>query len=223
MAEYFFPSCKVVGDFKNESDRLAKYMKKRFGLDPIGCCRPNYSKLEENDKAYVLCNNCAAILEESSKSGNINYVWELIDNDPDFEFPNYRGEAMVVQDCWIAVERRNVQETVRSLMKKMNIDIVELEENFGKTTFCGPNLLSKCNPSNAKLAPKRYENGNSSMFRPMEDAQKKEFFMKYAAKIKTDKAVCYCKYCRDGINMGEKQGLHIIQLLFPEKEVNSVG
>ena len=43
MTEYFFPSCKVVGDFKNESDRLAKYMKKRFGLDPIGCCRPNYA------------------------------------------------------------------------------------------------------------------------------------------------------------------------------------
>ena len=33
--------------------------------------------------------------------------------------------------------------------------------------------------------------------------------------VETDKVVCYCKFCTDGINTGGKQGLHLIELLFP--------
>ncbi len=63
---------------------------------------------------------------------------------------------MTIQDCWLAVEKRHVQDAIRSLMRKMNIQVVELPENHEKTTFCGMNLTAECNPSNAKLAPKRY-------------------------------------------------------------------
>ena len=74
-----------------------------------------------------MCNNCAAIIEENTDA-SIDFLWQIIDRDPD-----YHGEEMTIQDCWVAFEKRHVQDAVRSLMRKMNIKIVELQENYEKT------------------------------------------------------------------------------------------
>jgi hypothetical protein len=97
---------------------LRIYMRDRYSLDSIGCCRAGYQKLTVQDTAIVVCNNCAAIMEESSQAGKIEFVWELIDNDADFPFPDYHSERITIQDCWIAFEKRQLQDTVRSLLKK---------------------------------------------------------------------------------------------------------
>ncbi len=216
MGNVFFPSCKVRADYKYASEKLAEYIKVKYGIDPIGCCRVNHQKLSPDDTAIVVCNNCAAIIEESSIAKHIQSVWEIIDNDPDFKFPDYHGEKITIQDCWIAVEKKHIQNAVRSLMRKMNIEIVELSENFEKTRFCGVNLLSPCTPSNAKLAPRRYVEEGADMFTPMEKEEQIEHFKNHCKQITTDRVACYCKFCRDGIDMGEKKGLHMLQLLFPE-------
>lgn len=122
---------------------------------------------------------------------------------------------MAIQDCWIAFEKHHVQDTVRSLLRKMNIEIVELEENFENTKFCGVNLLSPCAASNAKLAHKRYVEQFPHMFTPMTPNEQIERFREHCASIGTDKVVCYCKFCTDGINMGGKKGIHLLELLFP--------
>jgi len=122
---------------------------------------------------------------------------------------------MTIQDCWVAVEKRSLQETIRSLLTKMNIDIVELEENYDKTLFCGVNLLSKCNPSNAKLAPRRYVIEGAHMFTPCEPDEQVTRFQNHCKQITTESVVCYCKFCTDAINMGGKKAKHILELLFP--------
>ncbi len=216
MAEIFFPSCKTKLAYPESSEKLNNYIKKKLNIETTGCCRPNHSKLTSNDTALVVCNNCAAIIEESSQSKNIKFVWELINEDESFNFPNYHGETMVIQDCWTAFEKRHLQDTIRSLLSKMNINYIELEENFEKTRFCGTKLLSPCNPSNAKLAPKRYVKNGSHMFNPCSPKEQALYFKRYCKNIKEDKVICYCTFCVDGINIGEKQGVHIIELLFPE-------
>lgn len=100
-------------------------------------------------------------------------------------------------------------------MRKMNIDAVELEENYEKTKFCGVNLLSPCTESNAQLVHKRYVEQFPHMFTPMEPDEQIAHFHEHCEQVETDKVVCYCKFCTDGINMGGKQGLHLIELLFP--------
>ena len=46
----------------------------------------------------MVCNNCANIIAESGDPGSIEFVWEIIDNDPDFPSRLPRGE-MTIQDC----------------------------------------------------------------------------------------------------------------------------
>lgn len=212
--EYYFPSCKVSAQFKDSSRQAREYIRKRFGIGPVGCCRPNHKKLAAGDTAIVVCNNCAAIIEENTEA-EIRFLWQIIDDDPDFPFPDYHGEEMTVQDCWIAFEKRPVQDAVRSLMRKMNIRAAELEDNFEKTTFCGVNLLSPCTESNAKLAHKRYVEQYLHMFTPMSPEEQEAHFRSHCERISTEKAVCYCKFYTDAVNMGGKQGIHLLELLFP--------
>lgn len=214
MSFYYFPSCKATAQFKDASAKARKYIKDKYGIAPIGCCRPNHKKLAADDTAIVVCNNCAAIIEENSEA-SIQFLWQVIDEDNSFVFPDYSGEKMTIQDCWIAFEKRSVQDTVRSLLRKMNITVVELEENYESTKFCGVNLLSPCTKSNAELAHKRYVEDFPHMFTPMEPTEQVEHFQKHCAQIKTEKVVCYCKFCTDAINMGGKKGIHLLELLFP--------
>jgi len=37
-------------------------------------------------------------------------------------------------------------------------------------------------------------------------------------KLPTEKVVAYCHYCTAGLNIGGKQGIHLAELLFPEKK-----
>lgn len=221
MAYVFFPSCKAKADYPASSARLHEYMAQRYGVAPIGCCRAHHKDLTPADTALVVCNNCAAILEESSQAGSIAFVWSLIDNDTSFSFPDYHNERMTVQDCWVAVEKRTVQDTVRSLLRKMHIDIVELAENYDRTRFCGVNLLAKCNPSNAKLAPRRYVVEGAHMFTPCDADAQVARFQHHCQQISTERVACYCKFCTDAITMGGKKGVHLLELLFPTEETPS--
>ena len=214
MATYFFPSCKATAQFKQVSKNARAYVKEQLGVGPIGCCRPNHTKLGAQDTAVVVCNNCALIIEENTDA-NIAFLWEVIDQDPGFPFPDYHGEKMTVQDCWIAFDKPRAQEAVRSLMRKMNIEVVELNENREHTKFCGPNLCAPCTESNAELAHERYVEQYPHMFTPMTPDEQAEHFHAHCEQIETEKAVCYCKFCVDGINMGGKTGVHLLELLFP--------
>ena len=214
MADIFFPGCKVKASYKEASRKAAAYLHQKLGINPIGCCRVNYKKLTDQDRAIVICPNCANIIEENTPVRKLDFIWQVVDQDPDFPFPDYGGESMTVQDCWLAVERKDVQDTVRSLMRKMNISIVEQAEHHERTRYC-LDLLSKCSESDARLAPKHYVERGAHMYTPMDDGQKLAWLRDHCSKITTDKVVCYCKFCRDGIEMGGKLGLHLLEMLFP--------
>lgn len=216
MATLFFPGCQVKKDYPEASKKLAEYIQSKGAVETVGCCRVDHGKATQKDTALVVCNNCANLVSESGDPGEIAFVWEMIDSDPSFPFPDYHGEKMTIQDCWLAVEKRHVQDAIRSLMRKMNIQVVELPENHEKTTFCGMNLTAPCNPSNAKLAPKRYVEEGGHMFHPMEPEERQAYFNDYCKQFTTDKVVCYCKSCRGALLAGGADAKHIIQLLFPE-------
>ena len=217
MATIFFSSCKATEQYKEPSKKAKEYVEQKLGIQPFGCCRPNHKKLTADDTAIVVCNNCTNIIDENT-AANIVSLWEIIDADDNFAFPDYHEEKMTIQDCWYAHDRPGVQNAVRSVLKKMNIVPVELKENFEATKFCGTSLLAPCSKSNATLAPKRYVEKFSYMFTPLPPEKHAEYFSRHCEQIETDKVACYCRACTNAINMGGKQAFHLLELLFPEEK-----
>lgn len=212
MRKIFFPSCKIKAAFPKEDAALAAYLEKLLGIECSGCCRENRVKITSDDTAVVVCHTCASILEESSAAAKVLYAWELIDQDKNFSFPDYHGEKITVQDCYMSRERSSVQEAVRSLLKKMNFEIVELDANFDKADFCG---LRTNRPlkANQDLAPKHF--CYEGAFTPLDEVQRKKFLQQYVSKYTTKRTVTYCAACRAAMKLGGAEVVHIMELLFP--------
>lgn len=204
MTTYFFPSCKVQQQFPEASQRLQKYLRERWQITITGCCRQNHQQLRPEDAAFCICNTCAHILAESSAAGQVQSVWQLIDQDAGFPFPDYQNEVMTVQDCWLCSDQPQTQRAVRSLLRKMHIQPQELADNLEQTRFCRVNISA----GTAKLAPKLAAKPGQMT---SEERQK------HLKDIRTDKVVCYCRPCLTEINEAGLNGCHLLQLLFPEQ------
>lgn len=210
----FFPSCKIKAALPRESALLSAYLEKRWGIQTTACCRINRGKLTQKDTAFVVCHTCASILEESSAAGKIAYAWELINQDASFPFPDYQGEAINLQDCYMARERIEVQKAVRSLLTKMNFTVVELEANGPLADFCGLRVQEPLE-DNIRLAPKHY--GAADAFTPLPEAEQQKAWQQQVAKYKTERAVTYCGACRRAMLKGGAQAVHLMELLFPKQ------
>ena len=218
MSNIFFPSCKVTKRFPGPSTRLRTWLEANYEAEVTGCCKINHKNTTPEDTAVVICNNCGAIVEESGNAGTPTFVWEWIDACEDFPFPDYHGERMALQDCWRAYDRRGVQDAIRSILRKMNIDIEELPENYGKTKFCGADLMEPCTDVEKRFAPRRYDIEGGHMYKPMTPYEQDAALRDHCSSIESEKVICYCLACYDGLRRGGKTPIHLIELLFNEDQ-----
>ncbi|WP_446897104.1 hypothetical protein ACSVC9_08725 [Clostridium sp. LBM24168] len=233
----YVASCVFTREEPILSVKIQDYLKQRFNMQIIRCCVPNY-KVEEftadmpewlqprwkdipdfkafnaDNRMVYVCHNCAAIFQETMPELKRISLWELILNDTKFSFPDYSHEKMTLQDCWRSYDNHSEQEAVRALLRKMNVDIVEQDENYEKTQFCGISLYAPSPKRNLNLAPKRFVEHARGKFIPHKKERQIELMQEHCRKITTDKVVAYCHYCVKGLNLGGKQAKHLASLLF---------
>ncbi|MBX4270059.1 hypothetical protein [Clostridium estertheticum] len=231
----FIASCVFTREYPALSAKIQKYLKERFEMQIIRCCVPNYKTVAfENDMpdwyretwhkipAYKefkpgdvmvsICHNCSAIFEESKPEIPVKSLWELLLEDSKFPFADYGHEKMTVQDCWRSRDKHKEQNAVRALLKKMNIDVVELPDE--KKDFCGVSLYQPAPPRNLKLAPNRFVTNAAEKFLPHTEEESLALMQEYCKKIPTEKVVAYCHYCVKGLRIGGKDTIHLASLLF---------
>lgn len=237
MSEKFYiASCVFTEEYPRLSKKIQNYISEK-NLPIIRCCVANYkveefeNRIDENYREdwkkilhyknfpagstmISLCHNCAAIFQERHQDIFCESLWEYILEDKNFQYKDFHGEKITVQDCWRQKENRAEQNAVRKILKKMNFEIVELEENFERTNFCGYSLYQPQPPRNAKLAPKRFVENAKGFFQEHSQAEKEILMKDYCKQIETEKVVAYCHYCVRGLKLGGKNAVHLAQLLF---------
>ena len=235
--KFFVASCVFTEEFPALSRKVQAYVRKRFNLPIIRCCVDKYKVAEfeqrmpedyraewraikhfENFPAgstmVSICHNCSAIFEERHPDIKRESIWELILSDENFSYPNHRGEAITVQDCWRSKENFAEQEAVREILRRMNFEVVELEENHAQTKFCGYSLYQPQPPRNPKLALKRFLENAQGLFQEHTQEEKLQLMKNYCAQIETEKVIAYCHYCVRGLKLGGKKTFHLAELLF---------
>lgn len=237
--KYYVASCLFTSRFPKTSLAIQEYVTNRSDIQIVRCCIPNF-RIKENaerikdnisrigwenlptsadfhagDIVYSICHNCTNILDEQHDGLKLVSLWELIDNDSSFVFPDYSGMKVTIQDCWRSRDREDEQNAVRHLLKRMNIEYVEAEENRKYTEFCGSTLFREQPEKNAKFAPKHYVEQAKGKFIPHSKEKQIEIMKEYCGQYTTETVVCYCHYCLEGLLQGGVDGRHIAQLLFP--------
>lgn len=237
--KYYIASCLFTARFPETSLKVQRYIKDRGDIETVRCCIPNFTvqqnteripddtaravwkslpdsaALRPGDTVYSICHNCTNIADEQHPGIHVVSLWELIDRDEGFAFPDYGGMQVTVQDCWRTRERAAEQAAVRSLLHKMNIRYAELPENHGQTEFCGSTLYREQPAKNPAFAPKHYIEQAGGKFRSHSKEEQVAIMRDYCKGFATDTVVCYCHYCLEGLLEGGADGRHLAHLLFP--------
>lgn len=219
MTRVFFPGCKVKAKYPEASERLEKAVMDRGYVDEVtGCCRVNHQKLNSDDTAVCICVNCMAMIDEDAANEKTVNVWQLIDADPDFPLPDHSGLTVSIQDCGRSYDRDGLHDSVRSLLGKMNVAVVEAPDARNESTYCGAAGMKAVPKMDAGFAPWRYTQDapERGMFVPCEEDEIVSRLKAHADEIPTDDVVCYCTACHAGLEEGGKRAINMIELVFGE-------
>jgi len=229
----YIASCVLSRNYPEISRKAIDYMEKQ-GIPVMRCCvnkykirefedamdesiaekwksLPHYLEMNKGDTVVSACHNCTNIIMETRPEIHTISLYEHILHDDHFVYPDYRGEVMMLQDCWRAADHDEEKSAVRELLKRMNITVVEMEE---KEDFCGVSLYRPQPVRNPRMAPGHYgPEKTTGKFGSYTEEQQREFMIRHTDKIPTDKVVCYCHYCLEGLQMSGKEAEHLINLL----------
>ena len=191
---YFNPGC-ALSIYKPEMEqRILEYLNQNYGdvsLHKI-CCRHD-PKLEAGSVIINTCAGCDRRFGSLYEGIRTISLWEVLDQTDTFPFPDYSGLGVSVQDAYPVRENTAVHTAVRSLLRKMNIEIAETEHNRAHSICCGDSFYPAL---------------------PLDEVHKQ---MKARADtMPCDDVAVYCVSCVKAMFIGGKTPRYMVDLLFGE-------
>ncbi|MBQ1907183.1 MAG: hypothetical protein II173_03315 [Firmicutes bacterium] len=214
---YYYPSCKFTSAHPELSERMKAFLSAR-GVRVADCCRKTHGLPESGDTALTVCQACSMIVGENRPDCEVFSVFEYLDalSPEELPLPDLGGERITVQDCYRQQGHEKEKAAVRSLLKKMNVDIVELPGLPEEKMFDGGFLYAPISEANMKLAPKAF--GRASLdITPLSPAERTARMKEYCRRFKTRRVVCFCNSCLAGLKEGLPEGksaVHLAELVF---------
>lgn len=159
------------------------------------------------------CTLCNIILNEKYQETECLSLYEYVLKDEHFPWVNHHGEKMTVQDCFRTRDNLSLQKAIRACLEKMNYTIVEMEQNYEKTEYCGVWLHNLPSQECMSLAPKTMNDiveNHVHLLSPDEQINKMKHWV---SQYTTHQVLIYCNGCEKGIKLGGGNPVHIIELL----------
>jgi len=191
---YFNPGC-ALSIYKPDLEKKAlDFLNKNYGeveLHKI-CCRHD-PKVGGNSLIINICAGCDRRFRSLYEGVSTISFWEVLDRLDNFAYPDYSGTKMSIHDACPVREKPQVHSTVRSLLNKMNIEVIETENHGVKSVCCGDDLYPSL---------------------PIERVREK--MKSRADSMPCENVVVYCVSCIKSMYIGGKIPRHLLDLLFNE-------
>lgn len=210
---YYLQSCNFTAASPESSRKIRDYMASKPDVKVPGCCRPSQKLFQEGDTVLSICLTCSAITREVSPMVRELSFWEWVLTDPDFPWPDYHGEEMTVQDCWRARNKPSLMKAVRECLKRMDIQPVEIAENFENTQFDGVWRFNPVQKRNMDIAPDYFTEVQAHGLELIPQEEQLARMQEWVQQYKTERVVAYCNACLRGIKMGGANGIHLMELM----------
>lgn len=193
---YFNPGCALSLYKPDMEQKILAYLRRSIPdvqLHKV-CCR-HQPGLPEQSVIINVCAGCDRRFGSLYPNVSTVSLWEVIDRMDDFPFPNYQGAEMSIQDACPVRDRPEVHRAVRSLMRKMNISVVEAAAHGSESVCCG-----------------------DSLYGAVEDLQTIHFAMRRRAESMPCRDVAvYCVSCIKAMHIGGRIPRYMVDLLWGER------
>ena len=179
--------------YKPESiEKIRLFLMQRGIIDALHttCCKESRGS-DEHMTLVVCCPGCSHLFENLYPNADIISLWKVL-SETDFPFPDYRGEKMSIHDSCHSRQRYSaeMQQSARTLCRKMNITLAEPIRTRSNTVCCG---------------------GCAS------DAESRKIMAHArAGEFPEKNIVVYCTGCARSFSVTDKRPRHLLDLLFNE-------
>jgi Fe-S oxidoreductase len=199
---YFNPGC-ALNIYKPEmAERILKHLNSTRGAGDSGgaspiqmhsiCCHFE-PQLEAGSTIINVCAGCDRRFGGTYDGVDTISLWEILDGDESFPLPDYEGAQMSIHDPCPVRKRPTVHNAVRSLLAKMNIEIIEACHIKERSVCCGDTYYP-AHPQ-GKITEKMQERADA---------------------MPASNVAVYCVSCVKSMHRGGKRPRYLVDLLFGE-------
>lgn len=194
MGQIFAPGC-ALNIYKPElGKRMLEFLNQNYGSIPehMTCCR-HVPMLPKKTQVINVCAGCDRRYRQLYEGISTISLWEILAHDMTFPFPDYNGKEMTIHDACPTRTEERVHNAIRTLLKKMNIKVIEPERTRTNSTCCGDSYYGQIAVDKVK-----------------------EQMKKRADEMPRRDVVVYCVSCIKAIYIGGKTPRYMLDLLFGE-------
>jgi Fe-S oxidoreductase len=193
----FAPGCALMLYKPELAEKIHLLLNTNLGeMDKLMICCHHDPQFSEKTKVVNVCPGCDKRYENDYTNSSTISLWEILAENDFFPFPDYNGKIMSIMDACPTRDKEKVQTAIRTLLSKMNINIVEPKHTRAKSICCGDSFYDVISTEKVKEQMKKR---TSDM--PVEDV------------------VVYCVSCIKSVFIGGKKPRYLVDLLFSEETV----
>lgn len=190
----YAPGCALLCYKPHLAEKLGKVIAELYGdVDLQQVCCFDRPALDEGTHIITPCSTCIRQYEQNYPQCTTEFFLKTLRQSESFPFPDYGGIRMTIQDTCAARTQPEHLETVRRLLGRMNIELVEPEKTGARAKCCGQVFYGKL--PNEKVAALMRSRADEM---PVEDV------------------VVYCASCIMSMTVGGKKPRYLLDLLFGE-------
>ncbi len=188
----FAPGCALM-IYKPESAlKLHSILCENLGkMEMLMTCCQHDPKLENPAQIINVCPGCDKRFRADYANSSTISLWEILAESDFFPFPDYQNRSMTIIDACPTRDQEQIHSSIRKILLKMNINLIEPEHTKTKSTCCG-----------------------DSFYGVIPTEKVKEQMHKKASEMPLNDVVVYCISCTKAMFVGGIKPLYLIDLLF---------
>ncbi len=194
MPKVYAPGCGLMMYKPDLAHKITTFLNETGETIPEHyiCCH-HEPCLENGTQIINVCAGCDRRFRSLYEGVSTVSLWEVLLKSETFPFPDYHGQPMAIHDACPTRTELRVHDAVRTLLKRMNIKVVEPERTRDKAVCCGDSFYGAL---------------------PVEEV--KEQMRKRAQQMPCEDVVVYCVSCIKAMHIGGKKPRYLVDLLFGE-------
>lgn len=192
MKYVYAPGCALMAYDPVLAERMKEVAVAMFGqMDTLLTCCFHKPALEEGICIVTPCATCASRYAKLYPDCEALFLPEAMAESQNLELPDYEGLEMSIQDTCASRTMPEAQEAVRTLLRRMNIVLVEPQHSGAHARCCGQLLYGKAS------------------------AEKMLAYMRgRAEEMPRENVAVYCASCIAAISAGGRKPRYLPDLVF---------
>ena len=193
----FAPGCALMIYKPHLAEKILTLLNDHVGsMEMVSTCCKREPACIEDRNIINICPGCDKRYRNDYKDISTVSLWEILAESDFFPFPDYGGRKMSIIDACPTREQVEVHNAIRTLLKKMNIILVEPEKTGIHGTCCG-----------------------DTFYGTLPTPKVKELMKKRTAEMPEEDVVVYCISCTKSVFIGGKTPRYLVDLLFNEETI----